>query len=540
MWSDKCRYTADETSKIRWELVRYTRGVGLDLGCGPYKGFPHFIGVDNRRDKELFGIDFKPDVEANVHHLTMFADESMDFMYSSHTLEHLDKPLPALQEWFKKLKMGGYLVLYLPHKKFYPNMGTEFANPDHKHDFMPQEIVNVMKQVGSWDLLRNEDRNEGDEYSFFQVYQKAPKGSGHKFSYAKPKPQGKTCAIVRYGAWGDGLQACSILPGLKAQGYRITFYTTPRCMEAIKEDPNVDEWYIQDTDQVPNGLLSYFWENEKAKYDKWINLSESVEGQFLAIEGRAAHLWPHSVRHKHLNGNYIEFAHELAEIPYTKPAVKFYPTLEERNKAYDWKKRIGGDPLVVWILAGSSPHKVWPHIDNILARFALEFPKVKIVTMGDAKCRLIEDTKPDPKVPGANLDWDRCSHVIKASGRAQIRETLSLAQVADLVIGPETGVLNAVSMESMAKIVFLSHSSHENLTRDWVNTFALFSTRTPCYPCHQLHHTWKYCHESKIIPGVADCQFDIPPEAVWTAICRAFGKEQQKVVPIQKVAHAGS
>ena len=51
-----------ETSKIRWELPQYTRGFVLDIGCGPDKGFPHFIGVDSRKDEKLFGIIMNPDL----------------------------------------------------------------------------------------------------------------------------------------------------------------------------------------------------------------------------------------------------------------------------------------------------------------------------------------------------------------------------------------------------------------------------------------------------------------------------------------------
>ena len=37
----------DEAAKIRWELVPYMAGRALDLGCGAFKVFPHFIGVDS-------------------------------------------------------------------------------------------------------------------------------------------------------------------------------------------------------------------------------------------------------------------------------------------------------------------------------------------------------------------------------------------------------------------------------------------------------------------------------------------------------------
>ncbi len=42
--------------------------------------------------------------------------ESYDFVLSSHTLEHIANPIRALREWLRVLKVGGTLVLILPHK----------------------------------------------------------------------------------------------------------------------------------------------------------------------------------------------------------------------------------------------------------------------------------------------------------------------------------------------------------------------------------------------------------------------------------------
>jgi hypothetical protein len=46
----------NESAKIKYEIVPYTRGKGLDLGCGPHKTFPHFRGIDSNIDAQLFGI----------------------------------------------------------------------------------------------------------------------------------------------------------------------------------------------------------------------------------------------------------------------------------------------------------------------------------------------------------------------------------------------------------------------------------------------------------------------------------------------------
>lgn len=44
------------------------------------------------------------------------ADDSYDFVLSSHTLEHVANPLRALSEWKRVLKDGGALGLVLPHR----------------------------------------------------------------------------------------------------------------------------------------------------------------------------------------------------------------------------------------------------------------------------------------------------------------------------------------------------------------------------------------------------------------------------------------
>lgn len=523
----------NEVGKMLWELVPYTRGYGLDIGCGPHKGFPHFIGIDSRKDSQLFGIAMNPDMTVpDATSLPMFADGQCDFIFSSHLLEHIEDYKGAIKEWWRLVKVGGHLCLYLPHKDLYPNIGKPFANPDHKHDFVEQDILDAMDEFPDWDCRRNEKREEHSEYSFFQVFQKLEAGKGHVFSYQNPKPA-KTAGVVRYGAWGDSLQSASIFPGLKKQGYHITLYSTPRSYEVVKHDPNIDSVIIQDNDQVPNVALGSFWQTESAKYDKWINLSESVEGTFLALADRMNSRWPKSVRDKHLNYNYVQFQHELAEVPYNL-AMRFYPTLEEKNWAIDRRIEFKAKPLILWALNGSSVHKVWPHIDQIFARLMLHYPECKIVTCGDEKSLILDEP------------WKAEPRIIRTAGKWSIRQTLAFAQIADLVVGPETGVLSSVAIEDMPKIVFLSHSSHENLTRDWRNAIALFSTKTACYPCHKLHYTWDNCkrndEKGKYWEGTAQCQVDIPPEACWEAIGRALGttKPMPKPIPIRKLEVASA
>jgi ADP-heptose:LPS heptosyltransferase/predicted SAM-dependent methyltransferase len=504
----------NEAAKISWEIVKWTRGRGLDLGCGPMATFPHFIRVDNLKDTQLFGQYIKPDIRIETaEKLDVFASESMDFVFSSHLLEHIEseKVVKALREWMRVIRGNGYLVLYLPDEDEYPKVGEKGANPDHQWNVSYIRLTDYMQKCGHWDLVDFQKRNGGDEYSLFFVFQK--KAAGQRYSCNNAKPA-KTCGLVRYGAYGDLIQASSVLAGLKKQGYHVTLYTSPPGDEVIRHDPNVDDFYLQDKDQVPNAALQQFWDWQKKKYDKWVNLSESVEGTLLSIAGRALDLASPAARHSMMNRNYLEWQHLLAGIPHD-PQMRFYSTPEERAWARRERAKTGVF-TIVWSLAGSSVHKTWGGLDNVLAMLMLEFPDVHVVLVGGPAAQILE------------AGWENEPRIHKQCGKWAIRETLAFVEQANMVIGPETGVLNAAAQLPMPKVVFLSHSTDENLTRDWINTHVLTSEHTVCPgrgnneapACHQLHYGWDRCRKTE--DGLAQCQVDISVEhaskVIWHAV----------------------
>lgn len=526
-----------ESFKVKYDVVPYTRGKVLDLGAGPVPTFPHWIRVDNLDAVTRFGADMQgpraPHLVADCARLSdSIQDESVDAIFSSHLLEHIDDTVATLKDWWRCIKAGGHLVLYLPHADFYPRMGQDGSNPDHKHDFHPVDIREAMSHVGGWDLMLDEVRTEGAEYSFLQVFRK--RADGEQIDAIAPRPPKSVC-VVRYGGFGDSLQAANLLPELKRRGYHVTFMTTPRGYEILREDPHIDAWVMQDDDQVPNEELTAYWAVWEKKFDKFVQLSESVEGTLLAMPGRANHAWPHAVRDRELNKNYLEWTAELAELPYHSEA-KFYPDDKERAQVAGWLnafKAQAAGPLrpmqrtpeqfvVVWCLSGSSMHKTYPHQDAVIARILDTIPEAIVVLTGDYACKILE------------AGWEDKPRVKCASGELGIRETLTLAQMADLVIGPETGVLNAVAFEPMAKVVFLSHSSKRNLSMHWANTTSLTPANTSCYPCHRLHIGMAFCREDPET-GTAACQKDISPGYAFDAVARYYG-EWKRLRELRKAA----
>lgn len=522
-----------EAQKVKYDVVRYTRGVGLDLGCGPTKAFPHFIGVDSCKDTALFGIQMKPDVVCkDASNLDdCIEDASCDFIFSSHLLEHIDDYQAALRNWWAKIKAGGHLCLYLPHRDLYPNVGQHGANPDHKHDFVPYNIHAAMDRFATdVDVVCQEIRNGGQEYSFLLVYRKqladerdecrdltAGGQPGWRWPAFGPGPA-KTACVVRYGGIGDMMQAANLLPELKRQGYHVTFMTTPRGQEPLLHDPHIDDWFIQDNDQVPNQELAEFWRVQARHFDRFINLSESIEGTLLAMPGRSNHMWPDSVRRRRMGINYLEWTAELAELPYAQEA-RFYATAEETQRAVgridQLRTRMDGAlsipqarphrMFVMWCLSGSSVHKFYPGQDDVIANLLAACPEVVVLLVGDAACKILE------------AGWEQEERVVCLSGELAVRDTLALAQQVDIVVGPETGVLNAVAFDAVPKVVLMSHSSVENLTRDWLNVDAMEPQDTSCYPCHRLHYGRDFCHEDPIT-GAAMCQVNISPKRVFEVI----------------------
>lgn len=111
--------------------TRYFRGYGLDVGGGGdslalYREFFPLI-------KGVFVYD-RPHGDAQL--LANVPDDTFDFLYSSHCLEHLRDPAEALANWLRVVRPGGYLVINVPDEDLYEqgNWPSHF-NSDHKLTF---------------------------------------------------------------------------------------------------------------------------------------------------------------------------------------------------------------------------------------------------------------------------------------------------------------------------------------------------------------------------------------------------------------------
>jgi ADP-heptose:LPS heptosyltransferase len=484
--------TGFESDKIRFEVLPYLARGGLDIGCGPKKVWPHLIGIDSGKDSELFGIQMKPDiVVGNAEKLALFASESVEAVFSSHTLEHLEHWQAALADWWRLVKVGGYLILYLPHRDLYPNIGTPGANPDHKNDFAPEDIISAMTTIApDWSLMENQNRGDGNEYSFLQIFRKDAAGSGLAYPFAFMKPA-KTAGLVRIGAKGDALWASSPLALLKEQGYHTTVYVAHTGAEILRHDPNIDRLVMLPDGVLTDDELLEFWVHEAAKTDRWINLVGSVEQRLLFHPNSNEFFLSHSLRHRFANQNYLEMVHDYADLPHDF-RQKYYPSAAEMEWARTTRASLPHGPLVVLNACGSGPAKTWPHAQEFM-RLMVE-AGVVVVLLGDTRDLKLEEIPPSESGGGAFIvgtEWP-------------VRGALAFAQLADAVVATESLISNAVAFEPMLKVMLLSHSSNENLTKHWINTAAIEASGVLCHPCHRIHASLAFCAKDTA-SGCAAC-----------------------------------
>jgi SAM-dependent methyltransferase len=133
------------------QVIQYTSGIGVDIGCGLNKIHSVAIGIDFRLENKDFGYPFGANIKLPKNNeyipLPWFQDESLDFVFSSHCLEHLSDPQKCVREAVRVLKRDGYLILILPDTTYYPHKNENSANTDHKWDPFPDLLADLVKDT---------------------------------------------------------------------------------------------------------------------------------------------------------------------------------------------------------------------------------------------------------------------------------------------------------------------------------------------------------------------------------------------------------
>jgi len=111
------------------------KGTGYDIGSGSIEwSLPGSIPID-------------PLIDSKYNDLNL-PDGEVDYIFSSHCLEHVDSWVNTLRYWNTKLKSGGVLFLYLPT---YDKVSWRpWINWAHKHILSPSIIKDFLIHEGCY------------------------------------------------------------------------------------------------------------------------------------------------------------------------------------------------------------------------------------------------------------------------------------------------------------------------------------------------------------------------------------------------------
>ncbi len=472
---------------VRFLTCAYLKGKGLSFGAGPEPIFPA-AATDPHKYSIAVDVVKHPTLAVCDNDFSIFARDSFDHVFIGPRFSDLRNQHDILAQLIEKLKIGGHLVVYL--------LGSQWTD----------ESVRTLLP-GHW---RAKDSRCTDDGQFVGIFKLMGRG---KQLVEPPRPKAaKRACIARYGAIGDMVMLSPLIRRLAEDGYEVTLNVTPYCAEIAKHNPYVSNFIIQEREVIPNPDLGQYWEFWKDEYDKYINLSESIEGKLLKVEGRRDFYTSKAWRNATCGSvNYIDQTMRLGGYPDVVGArtEQHFSKDELRNARRD-RDRMGRDKFVVlWGLKGSSYHKQYPLLEPTLRAWLAKRPDALVLLTGGPEDAAMQFEHPQ---------------VMPTAGRLSMRAAFALTTVADLVVGPESALINTAACFDTPKIVLLSHSSEQNLCQHWTNYTALAPEGIACYPCHSLHYSLESCP----LVTIADASNDMP---VWRGpICAAMGVTPERLM----------
>lgn len=141
---------------------KYCKSQGLDIGYSGYQeGTVPIL-------ESAQGIDLNtPDYDGKT---LPFPDQSQDYVYSSHVLEHIQDYKQAIKEWHRVTKIGGHIITIVPHRDLYEKklIPPSQFNADHKRFYSPASLLQEFEEtlpINSFRVRHMRDNDFGHNYS---------------------------------------------------------------------------------------------------------------------------------------------------------------------------------------------------------------------------------------------------------------------------------------------------------------------------------------------------------------------------------------
>jgi len=137
----------------------YCKGIGFDIGCNRLEWcYPDAIPIDSTFTENQYNANCLP--------------HKVDYIFSSHCLEHIEHWTKVLDYWCSNVKDEGIIFLYLPHpsQKYW----LPWNNRKHLHALYPEIINEYFKDKGWINMIPQMNKDWFDPNSSFTIISKKP------------------------------------------------------------------------------------------------------------------------------------------------------------------------------------------------------------------------------------------------------------------------------------------------------------------------------------------------------------------------------
>lgn len=325
----------------------------------------------------------------------------------------------------------------------------------------------------------------GDRISGIGDRKNDPLSAIHEQRSTSDDFNGKRVAFIRGGyGLGDMIQCTPVLSRLKKAGAQsITAWCWPQTEPILRHNPHLDgiryfDQRINDPN-IPeperNIIEEQFKAEIKENFDTLLYLGFTVEGTYVfksTFDGPFGSCGLIEARRKKAEGVnlYEEMLRRsglhIAQGDRCLPEFYFSAEEEEDFAQFAAQKK-KNQKWILWNPAGSTQNKLLPYSGMFIKSVLKRYPNSRHFLVGSLNTDIA-----DPRVDVIGLQWP-------------VRKTISYLRAMDLVVAPDSFVLNAAGAFKTPKVTWLTHTGPEHIIGHFHNC-QYVQARTQCSPCYLI------------------------------------------------------
>lgn len=283
--------------------------------------------------------------------------------------------------------------------------------------------------------------------------------------------------LTAYRAYGDFIYACPVLPYL-FEKYDVYAELNFKGEELFHDDPRFKQkayFYFEQflKEEYPQRVLERYERiKDQVKPNVEINLNGSLEAACIARKEQPEFFRPVGDRRVIFGSNAFYdavFKKCGMETPNPLNLEGLYFPPEIVRWAEGWREKNADKFIIIMPVNGSSVHKQFRNWREVATKILDTYEDAVIYFAGD-----------DANVV-KGFSHPRARNLFFPS--LPIKQTFLMTKYADMVIGPETGIMAAAGMWGTPKIMMASASSVWQVSQYTRNDFS-FQLPVACSPCH--------------------------------------------------------